>query len=567
MNGSEGTSGGYGTGVCQQSSGLRLTLDQPTQHPSGYQSEKHLPDPPRNVDSDKSSKDGCGKGPCTGRFDQLRLPSRWVTAVIVGTIIFANHYTRDVVGTLEKQLEAGFPMSTGTYALLNSMYFGPNIVSPLFAGILVKLFGRPNRFLFLVCLIAAIGHSLFWLGYRDRSISELFIGRTLAGTVYEIIDTMPFIVLKPLFGEDSWSTAMGMVNSFLRLGSVVCFIVSPYLYKLENESVSAALAFAAVVGWCGCMFSVLGWMWEPCPDISHHITDKKYELVRMVDEENSVGLPDDENIVMSVGSAAPLGAIECKDGVGDIVNGSGGSAMIVNAKRTREMTEKVTDTMGSSIIHLKNDAGPDYVSMLPLYDLPVAFYWYILAASLMYGACVPFWFMGSKYLQNAFHLSVSKADSYMLIPELVMVVFSPILGILMDKYPSTACMRMVGLTVSTAVQAFAYILILTYSSSVSYFSVNPVISMFVLGCGFTLSHGFIWFSMNMIIPTKHFEVCSGLMCSSISVFPTIIPPLVVYLSQNTFGVDDEAQQGVCIWVLCATAICASLCAFVASYHA
>jgi MFS family permease len=521
----------------------------------------HRAEHPKIMVYDRSSKSGCSVSSANNMFDQLKMPSRWVTAIVVGLIIFANHYTRDVVGTLEKQLEAGFPMSMGTYALLNSMYFGPNIVSPLVAGILIKLFGRPHRFLFLVCLVAATGHSLFWYGYQVRNINGLFIGRTLAGAVYEIIDTMPVIVLKPLFGEDSWSTAIGMINSFLRLGSVVCFIVSPYIYKLEHDSVSAALACAAVIGWCGCMFSVLGWVSESCPDVSQHITDKKYELVRMADEENHVGLPDDEHIGVSDDSVTSLTEAEITDGVGDTVNGPSGQSRITDRENRENMCCFSQPLQKRSLC--------DYAqSVLPLYDLPAAFYWYTLAASLMYGSCVPFWFMGSKYLQNALHLSVSKADSYMLIPELVMVFFSSLLGIIMDKYPLTARTRMIGLTVSTTILALAYIIIITCSSPGSCVSVSPVVSMLVLGCGFTLSHGLIWFSMNIMIPAKHFEVCSGLVCSSINVFPTLIPPLVVYVSQHLFGVVDEAQRlTVCMWVLCATAFSASLCAFVASIHA
>jgi MFS family permease len=482
---------------------------------------------------------------------------RWVTLMVVGLIIFTNHYTRDVVGTLEKQIESDFPMSTSTYALINSMYFGPNVVSPLFAGIAIKFFGQPSKCLFVVCLAAAIGHTIFWGGYYARSIECVFVGRTIAGIMYEIIDTMPVIVLKPFFGADSWSTAIGLINSFLRLGSVICFVVSPAIYRMLHD-VSAALAFAALMGWAGCVCSVGGWLLETYQTTatsvlvkkvrSHDHADIEYQSVSGSEDDPSAGMVTNDNVIeesdrneldtASHGhSRDDLAAIE-----------------LTNIQKNRPIAsypEGGSNTNSTFMDKLK--------IMMPLHELPPVFYFYSLAAALMYGSMVPFWFMGSKYLQSTYNISVSKADSYMLIPELQMVICSSILGILMDKYPTGAHTRMLVLSFSCALLAFAYLLLLMLGDAIS-----PVLCMLVLGTGFTLSHGLVWFSLTLIFPSSHFEFCSGFICSAINVFPTIIPPLVVFVCEHVLSVYEEQQRIMLVWVLCGTAVTASISAFIAS---
>ena len=51
-------------------------------------------------------------------------------------------------------METDLPLSASEYAYMNSLYFGPNIVSPLLAGVVMKQVGYPSRSLAAVCGIA-----------------------------------------------------------------------------------------------------------------------------------------------------------------------------------------------------------------------------------------------------------------------------------------------------------------------------------------------------------------------------------------------------------------------------
>ena len=79
---------------------------------------------------------------------------RWLVAFELSLVIFSNHYTRDVVGALEKQMESDLGISTVQYAMMNSLFFGPNIISPILAGVAIKRFGNPALCFLVVSLMA-----------------------------------------------------------------------------------------------------------------------------------------------------------------------------------------------------------------------------------------------------------------------------------------------------------------------------------------------------------------------------------------------------------------------------
>lgn len=86
---------------------------------------------------------------------------RWLVALCIAQIMFNNHYTRDSVGALEKQLEAHMHISPHTYMDLNALYFIPNIITPLFAGLLIDYLGGTALCLIYSTSIASMGYVIF----------------------------------------------------------------------------------------------------------------------------------------------------------------------------------------------------------------------------------------------------------------------------------------------------------------------------------------------------------------------------------------------------------------------
>ena len=215
--------------------------------------------------------------------------------------------------------------------------------------------------------------------------------------------------------------------------------------------------------------------------------------------------------------------------------------MMEKDEESDRFTDSDSDGDGQLLGHSKS-LSELLLDWFPLHRLEFRFYMFALSAALMYGAMVPFWFSGSKFLQNHYLLNVREADALMLIPELEMVIFSPILGYCMDKFDFSAKTRLRSLAISCLFLPASYLALLFGYNSQSGSNIDainshsdvvviwpPWIALVTIGLGFVLSHGLIWFSIVLIFPPDNFEFCSGFVCSAINVFPTLIPPLVTLL--------------------------------------
>ena len=72
--------------------------------------------------------------------------------------------------------------------------------------------------------------------------------------MYELIDMLPLPLLNPLFSS-KWGLICGLLNSFLRLGSVFTFFLCPILY--QKYSINAPFLASAFVLLSGILFGVL----------------------------------------------------------------------------------------------------------------------------------------------------------------------------------------------------------------------------------------------------------------------------------------------------------------------
>jgi len=174
---------------------------------------------------------------------RLSIGIRWPMGVLVCWCLWANHYSRDLPGALEREIEADVGISKADYQGLNSVYFLPNLVAPLVSGFLSQRFGSENM-LIALCGLFALGNVLVACGGAALDYSLLVGGRICTGLTYESIDMSPLPILSPLF-TDCWGFMCGVFNAFLRGGSVVNFLVSPKMYHIGG--LSAATAVSAVI--------------------------------------------------------------------------------------------------------------------------------------------------------------------------------------------------------------------------------------------------------------------------------------------------------------------------------
>ena len=193
-------------------------------------------------------------------FDSGRATRLALVPYLVGFLILSNHYCRDTIGTLQKQLMADIPMESHQYALLNTFYFLPNIFLPLIAGVFLKKEFVTVQQLMVACLsVACASNFIFAVGCSVRSYPLLFLGRMCCGIVYELIDMTPIIFLNRMYAKN-WSFVCGIINSFLRLGSVATFLISPLLYT--SNGLGSVMYFSACVSALGVFAGYLAVTYE-----------------------------------------------------------------------------------------------------------------------------------------------------------------------------------------------------------------------------------------------------------------------------------------------------------------
>ena len=423
---------------------------------------------------------------------------RWIIPFLTSSLIFVNHYCRDSVGALEKQLESEVGITASQYGTLNALYFLPNIITPLLVGTAADKLGGAPTCLVLAVITASFGHILFAFAVQIRNSSLLFVGRILAGSVYEVIDFLPIVCTGALF-KDEWGTIVGATNAFLRSGSVATFIICPLLYEQiglkEAMWFSAGLAALSILIAFGAKFLTgkLSGLYH-----DHHL-----------DEDDDTPPPRSPSPRQDTGfMSSPVSAYA--------------------ARRRRSRTG--SEPSGTTAEGASGAGGGGWNSFLiPFRKLSHTYYLYMFAGLTLYGSMVPFWFTGSKFLQESYGQTVQNADALLLIPEGSIILLSFPLGYILDNHLKGAAPRLNALGISTLLLPIGYImLIIGGRPTVDAVGEevpppSPVLAVLILGLGYGVSNCMYWTCLMQLVPEELIGPASGLIASSLNVMPAIVP--------------------------------------------
>lgn len=460
---------------------------------------------------------------------------RWGVVGGVALLVFANHYGRDTVGAMEKQLEDNLavPLTASDYNVLNSLYFFPNIITPLLAGILAKRTGGPERLLVYCLVLAAVGHFFFALGGQISSTFMMYFGRSMAGLVYEVIDTLPVMFLFAIM-KDRWTLVVGVNNAFLRLGSILTFVLCPVIYS--SSGLITALwvnFFIASIG--------IGAAWGTRIGYETLTDSDAFKLVRNAESEEDglemVAVPGGSNGGEEGVAVEELDEEEEEEGEEKIVRtrqggvGTSDSNFIENDGKAEE-----SDSIYSAFAEF------------PWVALGTKFWMFTLAGSFLYGSMVPFWFMGSKYLQVNYGLSMSVADMLMFLPEGMIVIVAIPLGYCSDSYQWTIRTKLRVFVMACCVMATCYIVLTVGFDTVFGLSdgqngqpidgvptlaptptveplvlIPPVVPMLLIGISYATSNTMYWALLPFMMPKRYLNQGSGMIGSAMNVLPSIVP--------------------------------------------
>jgi hypothetical protein len=515
---------------------------------------------------------------------------KWSVPLLVALQLATNHYVRDAVGALERQLEEEL-ITPHDYSLLNAFYFFPNIITPMLAGIFVEKIGGVVLGYIYSLWISLFGHLIFSLGIQYANKSLMLCGKALSGSMYEILDAlMPILYLGALY-KDDFQLVVGFMQIFIRLGSVVNFFVTPRLYAMYGLNI--ALWVASIVGMSGLVLFVMAryievnW-YKTHPDYKSPSTSGESmsshggstnEMSSNSNTHNSTSthdrLPLDDEVLEK--TASPF-TIETEDHDDDEVTQDH-----EQSQKMAELYNERTSTANEHSSSSPTDREPltknitvfqrlydGFMNMTQFDKFDAKFYFYFSAGSLLYGAVVPFWFFGSKYLQENFNFSVERADSLVSIPELCMVFVGFPLGLTVTRYKWSYQTRLHVVCGAMFCIFLAFCILLVagvqknshqasgqvHSDDNYLYSVIAVFAVLLLGSGFSFSCSLFWGCINGVVDSKYFNEASGLTSCGVNVLPSILPPILV-----SFRLQGDHQIIACIAIL---ALLGSICAYAAS---
>mmetsp|Transcript_75777 Transcript_75777/g.201028 ORF Transcript_75777/g.201028 Transcript_75777/m.201028 type:complete len:456 (-) Transcript_75777:72-1439(-) len=144
------------------------------------------------------------------------------------SFMFGNFYFFDQTSATQAAIIARTGMTDTTFGLLSSVYSWPNVVLPLFGGLLIDRVGVRASTLAFTGLVT-LGSLIFTVGLWQRSIALLVMGRLVFGFGGESQNVASLTIISRWFAGKELAFAMAVNIAVSRLGSVAVFNTQPQL--------------------------------------------------------------------------------------------------------------------------------------------------------------------------------------------------------------------------------------------------------------------------------------------------------------------------------------------------
>jgi MFS family permease len=173
----------------------------------------------------------------------------WMLASAAG-FMFGNFYFYDQTSATEDAVRDQTGMSEDDFGLLQSVYSWPNVILPLFGGLVIDFVGcRAACILFTVLIFA--GSSLFTVGLSLKSSWLLVAARVIFGMGGESQNVASLAIIAKWFRGKELAFAVAVDIAVSRLGSVSTFGTQGAL------TTALGVTAASAIGSCICLISLV----------------------------------------------------------------------------------------------------------------------------------------------------------------------------------------------------------------------------------------------------------------------------------------------------------------------
>jgi MFS family permease len=150
-----------------------------------------------------------------------------------------NYFCYDYPACLELEIETEFDVSNAEYGYLYSVYAIPNLILPLFGGILFDKYG--NR-VCLLCFtsILMLGQGLFTFGGYQMNYAVMLLGRAVFGIGSESMYVGQASIISDWFMNYEMPLAMAMTSCIPLCGSFIGGSIIPRVYYHNSEDLDVS---------------------------------------------------------------------------------------------------------------------------------------------------------------------------------------------------------------------------------------------------------------------------------------------------------------------------------------
>ncbi|KAF4708841.1 hypothetical protein FOZ63_032008, partial [Perkinsus olseni] len=173
-------------------------------------------------------------------------PVRFVVLLFQSLVLMGLTYNYDMCSATRNVLVETLGITDTGYGVISGVYAYPNVILPLFGGLLIDIVGVQRSMIFFVS-INFTGTVIYALGLHMRSFTVLVIGRAIFGMGGESLNVSNSTIMTHWFRGKELAFALGSSLTLSRLGSVLVLNTQPVFVR--NWGVfSGALAGVCMAG-------------------------------------------------------------------------------------------------------------------------------------------------------------------------------------------------------------------------------------------------------------------------------------------------------------------------------
>ncbi|EGF82830.1 hypothetical protein BATDEDRAFT_23019 [Batrachochytrium dendrobatidis JAM81] len=453
----------------------------------------------------------------------------WVVLALSCLMVFGNYYCYDLPSALNIPMYNYLNIDYITYQfqlnLLYSVYSFPNIILPLFAGVLVDKY--PTSYMVIVfSLMVCIGQSIFAIGVTTKNFIVMATGRLIFGIGGESLEVASASIITQWFEGrlTGLAFALGMNLASARLATAVNANLSPWI--ANRDGVQGAVWVGLSVSCISLLCAIgLGYI---CHRMDRFTLDHGSDLDMSVETITNSNDTAEKTTIESKDQSKQPDVVALHPTPPKIhIN----TSMTTDDTTTYDATTTLDDINEDGYESEEYDEVDDQVHIEHVWRFGPSFWLLFLTTVFIYGSILPF-----------FHV----CTDFMSIPDIISAIGSPLSGIFIDNFGHRSTLLPISI-----------IIIFIAHTTLAYSTFTPIAAMTLMGIAYSFFASSLWPCVPFLVGQHQIATAYGFLTSALNI-SLFIFPLILAKIRSVGDRDDFMGMQWFFMGLCGVAFISSL---------